>query len=70
MNVPLGVEDTKLLEDLGDDGDSGVDRVGDDEDEGVGGGLGNAGSKIPDDSGVDLGCSSVRRLGIPGSDLP
>jgi hypothetical protein len=35
-NVPLGVENAMFLEDLGDDGDCRVDRVGDYKDECLG----------------------------------
>ena len=50
----LGVEDTLGLEDLGGDGDSRVDRVGDDEDEGVGGDLSGDLDQALDDTGVDV----------------
>jgi hypothetical protein len=53
--VPLGIENAVFLENLCDDGDGGVDGVGDDEDKGFGGGGGDAGSEVPDDAGVDLG---------------
>lgn len=36
MIVPLGVVDTSLLEDLSNDGDGGVDGVGNDQDVGLG----------------------------------
>lgn len=50
----LGVKDVVLLENLGGDWDGGVDGVGDDEDEGLGGELGDAGDQVTDDTGVDL----------------
>jgi hypothetical protein len=53
-NSPLGVVDTGLLEDLGDDGDGRVDGVGNDTDASLGGRLGGSGSEITDDRGVGL----------------
>ena len=53
-NAPLGVEGTELLEDLSDDGNGGVDGVGNNKDEGIGGGLSNACCQILDDTGIDL----------------
>lgn len=50
----LGVEDVVLLQDLGGNGDGGVDGVGDDEHKGVGGVLGDTGDEVSDDTGVDL----------------
>ena len=50
----LGVEDTGSLEDLGGDGDCGVHRVGDNEDESLGGKLGDALDKTLHNSGIDL----------------
>ena len=50
----LGVKNTVLLEDRDDDGDSRVDRVGDDEDGGVGRGSRDACREIAHDAGVDL----------------
>jgi hypothetical protein len=50
----LGVVDAGLLEDLGDDGDSRVDRVGDDADAGLGSDLGGSLGEITDDRGVGL----------------
>lgn len=43
-----------LLEDLADNGDSRVDRVGNDEDKGTRAVLGNALGEIANDAGVDL----------------
>jgi hypothetical protein len=54
VNLPLRIIDTVLLEDLSNNGNSGVDRVGDNQDEGLGGMLGNTNSKITDDTSVDL----------------
>ena len=54
-NAPPGVEGTKLLEDLSDDGNGGVDGVGNNKDEGIGGGLSNACCQILDDTSIDLG---------------
>lgn len=50
----LGVKDTGLLENFGGDGNRGVDRVGNDEDEGLGSVLGNALDKTLDNASVDL----------------
>lgn len=50
----LGVEDALGLEDLGGDGDSRIDRVRDDEDEGVGGDLSGDLNQTLDDAGVDV----------------
>lgn len=50
----LGVEDTLGLKDLGGDGDGGVDGVGDDEDEGLGGDIGDDLDEALDDTGVDV----------------
>lgn len=52
--LPLGVENTLLLEDFGDDRDGGVDWVGDDENERLGGGRGDACGQVSDDACVDL----------------
>lgn len=53
-NALLRVKDTMLLEDLSDDGDGGVDGVGDDEDEGFGCCGGDTCGEIADDACVDL----------------
>lgn len=50
----LGVVDTGLLEDLSGDGDGAVDRVGDDEDVGVGAVLGDSLGEVADDGGVGV----------------
>lgn len=50
----LGVENTGVLEDLGGNGDGGVDGVGDDQDESLGAILGDTLNEIADDAGVDL----------------
>lgn len=50
----LGVKDTLGLEDLGGNGNSRVDRVGDDEDEGVGGNLSSNLNQALDNTGVDV----------------
>ena len=49
-----GVVDTSLLQDLGDDGDGGVDGVGDDEEVSLGGDTGNSSGKVANDGGVGL----------------
>lgn len=51
---PLGVKDTVLLQDLGEDGDSGVDWVGDDEDHGGGSVLSGGLGQVSDDGGVGV----------------
>lgn len=50
----LGVENTGSLEDLGGNGDGGVDGVGNDENESLGAELCNALDKSLDNTGVDL----------------
>jgi hypothetical protein len=50
----LGVVDTRLLEDLGGDGDGGVDGVGDDQDVGLGGVLSGGLGQVADDGGVGV----------------
>jgi hypothetical protein len=50
----LGVKDSLGLEDLGGDRDSGVDGVGDDENVGFGGNLGDGLDEALDDAGVDV----------------
>lgn len=50
----LLVKDTGLLENLGEDGDGRVDGVGDDENVGLGGVLGNCLGEVPDDRGVGV----------------
>jgi hypothetical protein len=54
LMVPLGVKDTVLLENFGDNWNGGVDRVRNHQDESLGAGLGDASSKIADDTSVDL----------------
>ena len=50
----LGVEDVLGLEDLCGDGDGGVDGVGDDKDESLGGDFGGDLDQALDDAGVDV----------------
>jgi hypothetical protein len=50
----LGVEDASGLEDLGGNGDSRVDGVGDDQNESVGAELGDALDQVTDNAGIDL----------------
>lgn len=50
----LGVEDALGLQNLGGDGDCRVDRVGDDEDVGLGSDLGGNLDEALDDAGVDV----------------
>lgn len=53
-NLPPGVVNALLLEDLGDDRDGRVDRVRDDKDKSLGRVLGNAYGNVTNDTGVDL----------------
>ena len=53
-DVPLGVVGALLLENLGNDGDGGVDRVRDDKNKGLGRVLSNANSNVVNDTGIDL----------------
>ena len=53
-DLPLGVEDSVLLEYFGDDRDGGVDGVGDDEDVGLGGDTGDGSGKVADDRRVGV----------------
>lgn len=53
-DVPLGVVNAVLFEDLCDDGDGGVDRVGDNQNKGLRGDGGNPGCQIFDDTSIDL----------------
>lgn len=50
----LGVEDSLGLKNLSSDGDSRVDGVGDDQDVGFGGNIGNGLDEALDDAGVDV----------------
>jgi hypothetical protein len=52
--LPLGVEDSLLLQYLGKDGDSGVDRVGNDQDESLRTSLSDRFGQSGTDSSVDL----------------
>ena len=52
--APLRVENTVLFEDFGDNWNGGVDRVRDHEDESLWATQGDSGSKIADDTSVDL----------------
>jgi hypothetical protein len=61
-NVPLGVENAMFLEDLGDDGDCGVDGVGDDKDECLGSRRGDTNGQVMYDACVDL--PTVRLLSV------
>ena len=54
LTIPFRVKHTEFLEDLSEDGDGRVYRVGDDQDEGLGGRGGDSRGKIFDNSGVDL----------------
>ena len=54
MGLLLGVKDTLLLVDLGPDGDSGVDGVGDDTNVSVGAVLSTSKSQVSDDGSVGV----------------
>ena len=54
QNSPLGVKGTLLLEHLGNNGDSRVDGVGNDQDEGLGRVLGDSYGNVTNNAGVDL----------------
>ena len=49
-----GVVNTSFLKDGGDNGDGGVDRVGDDEDVSLGGDAGDGSGEVADDGGVGV----------------
>jgi hypothetical protein len=63
----LGVENTGVLEDLGGNGDGGVDGVGDDQDESLGAILGDTLNEIADDAGVDLEEIITGHTGLAGN---
>lgn len=48
------IENTGFLENRGDDGDGGIDWVGDDEDVGFGSGFGDGLRKVTNDAGIGL----------------
>jgi len=52
--IPLRIEDTMLLENFGDDWNGRIDRVRNDENEGLRAGQGDPGSKITNYVSVDL----------------
>ena len=52
--IPLWIEDTVLLQDLGDNWNSRVYRVGNYKNESLGARFGDPGGKITDDASVDL----------------
>jgi hypothetical protein len=54
-----GVEDTSLFEGAGNDGDSGVDGVGDDEDVSIWSNTSDGRSKVADNGGVGLFLMSI-----------
>jgi hypothetical protein len=54
-----GVEDTSLFEGPGNDGDGGVDGVGDDKDVSIGSNTGDSRSKVADNGGVGLFSMSI-----------
>ena len=62
----LGVVDAAGLENLCADGDGGVDGVGDDEDLGVGGGLGDGLGQVADDGGVGVEEVVTGHAGLAG----
>lgn len=54
MNSPLGIKDALLFKNLGDNGDSRVDRVGNDQNVGLGSVLGHTLDQIADNASIDL----------------
>lgn len=62
----LGVVDALGLEDLLADGDGGVDGVGDDEDLGLGGRLGNGLGEVTDDGGISVEEVVTGHAGLAG----
>lgn len=63
----LGVVDTGLLEDLGDNGHGAVDGVGDDEDFGIRGGFGSGFGEVADDGGVGVEEIVTAHAGLSGN---
>lgn len=66
----LGVVDTGLLQDLGGDGNGAVDRVGDNEDVGLGAVLGDGLGEVTDDGGVGVEQVFARSLALYSAHLP
>ena len=56
-----GVEDTSLFEGLGNDGDGGVDGVGDNKDVSIRSNTGDSRSKVADNGGIGLFSMSIKR---------
>lgn len=52
--APLRVKDTMLLEDFGDNGDGGVDRIRNHKDESLGAGQGDTSCEVADNASVYL----------------
>ena len=69
-DLPLGVENTVLLEHLDDDGDGRVHGVGDDKDKRVRASLRNTGRQIADNACVDLHSVSKCSYTARGTDIP
>lgn len=63
---PLGVKDTLLLQDLGEDGDGRVDGVGDDQDTSVGGVLGGGLGEVTDNGSVGVEEVITGHTRLPG----
>lgn len=62
----LRVIDTSLLEDLSNDWDGAVDRVGDDEDFGIGCGFGSGFGEVADDRGIGVEEIVTAHAGLSG----
>ena len=68
LETPLGIEDTVLLEDFGDDWNGRIYRVRNHKDESLGAGLGNPSGEITNNTSVDLMNRQVRILASTGKD--
>ena len=67
--IPLWIEGTVLLQDLGNNWNSRVDRVGNHKNESIRARFGNPGGKITDDASVDLANKRVSVLVSTGEGL-
>ena len=63
FGIPLGIENTVLLENLGNNGHSRVDRVGNDKNESFRSSRCDASCQVTDDARVDLSSSSAANSG-------
>ena len=67
--IPLWIEDTVLLQDLGNNWNSRVDRVRNHKNESLRARFGDPGGKITDDASVDLKSKRVSVLVSTGEDV-